>query len=331
MATAEFVILDLEWNGTYSRRIKGFMNEIIEFGAVKVDHQLNIIDTYEALVRPQVGKKISGKIRTLTSITNEELEGGLQFMQVASRFRKWVGDAVLLTWGTSDILTLIENCRYFCGNPKIPFLSRYINLQEYCQKELKYDPEKQMGLTTAAQLLKIDEDGFDHHRALGDSLLSLRCLQRLYHPQRLYSLLQVADDEFYHKMTFKTVILCDLNNPLIQPGDMVFYCQACGRRAHRVSDWQLKNKSYRAVFLCKNCRSTFYGRVQFKLKYEGLVVKKCVLPVREDEKNGEPGEKDKVIGVRKLDVLQRSRGDHVDHVDRADRAEHIDHAEDISE
>ena len=24
-----FVILDLEWNGTYSRRLKGFMNEII--------------------------------------------------------------------------------------------------------------------------------------------------------------------------------------------------------------------------------------------------------------------------------------------------------------
>ena len=108
MASAEYVILDLEWNGTYSRRIKGFINEIIEFGAVKVDEQLNIIDTYEALVRPQVGKKISGKIRTLTSITNEELEGGLQFMQVTSRFRKWVGSAVLLTWGTSDILTRIS-------------------------------------------------------------------------------------------------------------------------------------------------------------------------------------------------------------------------------
>ena len=213
MASAEYVILDLEWNGTYSRRIKGFINEIIEFGAVKVDEQLNIIDTYEALVRPQVGKKISGKIRTLTSITNEELEGGLQFMQVTSRFRKWVGSAVLLTWGTSDILTLIENCRYFCGSQRIPFLSRYIDLQAYCQSELAYDPGKQMGLTTAAEILGIDEDGFDHHRALGDSLLSLRCLQRLYHPERLRSFIQVADEEFYHRMTFKTVILCDLNNP----------------------------------------------------------------------------------------------------------------------
>ena len=72
-----FVMLDLEWNGTYSRRLKGFMNEIIEFGAVKVDECLHVLDTFDALVRPQVGKKISGKIKTLTNITNEELANSL--------------------------------------------------------------------------------------------------------------------------------------------------------------------------------------------------------------------------------------------------------------
>lgn len=147
-----FVILDLEWNGTYSRRIKSFINEIIEFGAVKVDEQLHIIDTFEALVRPQVGKKISGKIRTLTSITNEDLAGGLQYMQVISRFKKWMGDAVLMTWGTSDILALIENCRYFCGDEHIPFLQYYVNLQAYCEEMLHYDKTQQMGLSTSAQL-----------------------------------------------------------------------------------------------------------------------------------------------------------------------------------
>ena len=117
----EYVILDLEWNGTYSRRKQGFINEIIEFGAVKCDESMQIIDTFSALVKPQVGKKISGKVKSLTSITNEELAGGSQFMQVQSRFRKWMGQAVLLTWGTSDILTLIENYQYFCGSDKIPF------------------------------------------------------------------------------------------------------------------------------------------------------------------------------------------------------------------
>ena len=275
-----FVILDLEWNGTYSRRIKGFINEIIEFGAVKVNDSLEILDTFEALVRPQVGKKISGKIRTLTSITNEELEGGLQFMQVSSRFRKWMGGAVLLTWGTSDILTLIENCRYFCGNQRIPFLDTYVDLQAYCQRRLNADPSHQMGLTTAAELLGVDEGGVDHHRALGDSLLSLRCLQRSYDPELLASMRQKADDEFYRRMTFKTMILCDLNSPLIRPGDMVFHCETCGRPAQRVGDWQLKNKSYRAIFTCRSCHSSFFGREQFKLKYEGLLVKKSIVPIR---------------------------------------------------
>ena len=274
-----FVILDLEWNGTYSRRIKGFINEIIEFGAVKVDWNLNIIDTFEALVRPQVGKKISGKIKTLTSITNEDLEGGLQFMQVTSRFKKWVGDAVLMTWGTSDILTLIENCRYFCGNAQIPFLSSYVNLQAYCEKMLDYDATKQMGLSTSAQLLEIDEEDFDHHRALGDSLLSLRCFQKLYSPETLIPFIQDAKtEEFYDRIQFKTVIVCDLNNPMIKRSDMVFNCDLCGGHAHRTSEWQLKNKSYRALFTCHYCHHKFYGRVQFKLKYEGMIVKKAILP-----------------------------------------------------
>lgn len=279
-----FVILDLEWNGTYSRRLKGFMNEIIEFGAVKVDECLHVLDTFDALVRPQVGKKISGKIKTLTNITNEELANGLQFMQVMSRFRKWMGDAVLMTWGTSDILALIENSRYFCGSERIPFLKQYVDLQSYCEQMLHYDATKQMGLSTSAQLLGINEEDIAHHRAMDDSMLSLRCLQKLYQKESLVPFIQDArTDAFYEKITFKTMIICDLTNPLIKRSDMMFYCDACGRRASREGEWQLKNKSYRANFRCKHCDNRFIGRVQFKLKYDGMVVKKCILPQKEEE------------------------------------------------
>ena len=58
---------------------------------------------------------------------------------------------------------------------------------------------------------------------------------------------------------------------------MMFYCDACGRRASREGEWQLKMKSYRANFRCKHCDNRFIGRVQFKLKYDGMVVK-CILP-----------------------------------------------------
>ncbi|MFU0833785.1 MAG: DNA polymerase III PolC-type [Oscillospiraceae bacterium] len=283
-----FVILDLEWNGAYSKRLKGFMNEIIECGAVKVDEKFHILDTFEMLIRPQVGKKISGKISSLTSITNEDLADGPQFMQVISRFRRWAGDAVVMTWGTSDILTLIENFRYFCGSRRIPFLKQYVNLQEYCERCLLYDRTKQMGLTTAAELLHIDGSGLDHHRALDDSMLSMRCLQKLYDPEKLKSFLQDAEsEEFYNRMEFRTVTVCDLNHPQIQPSHLAFSCDLCGRRARRLGKWQLRNKSFRAPFYCRHCEHRFYGRVQFKLKYEGMVVKKTILPFQEAPKNTE--------------------------------------------
>lgn len=275
----DFVILDLEWNGAFSKRLGRFINEIIEIGAVRVDGKLNILDTFEALIRPQVGKKISGKIRSLTNITNEELKGGFVFMQALSRFGKWADGAAIMTWGTSDILALIENCRYFCGSGRIPFLRKYVDLQAYCEHSLQSGNSQQMGLSTAAGLLGIDEDGFDHHRALGDSLLTLRCFQKVYTPESLASFVQDAEeDEFYRRMEFKTVAVCDLHSPLIQPQDLVFRCDGCGHRARRVGEWQLRNKSFRALFFCKRCDRKFYGRVQFKLKYEGLVVRKKILP-----------------------------------------------------
>lgn len=289
-----FVILDLEWNGTYSKKLKGFMNEIIECGAAKVDENFNILDTFEMLIRPQVGKKISGKISDLTSITNEDLADGTQFLQVFSRFRRWAGDAVVMTWGTSDILALIENYRYFCGNRRIPFLKRYVDLQAYCERCLSYDRTKQMGLSTAAQLLQIDETAFDHHRALDDSLLSLRCFQKLYNPEKLKPLVQNAEsEEFYNRMEFRTVAICDLNHPKIKPADLAFSCDVCGRRARRCGKWMLRNKSFRAVFYCRHCAHKFYGRVQFKLKYEGLVVKKATLPYHEEEQEQQDTQRSK--------------------------------------
>jgi len=141
-----------------------------------------------------------------------------------------------------------------------------------------------MGLSTSAQLLGINEEDIAHHRAMDDSMLSLRCLQKLYQKEALVPFIQDArTDAFYEKITFKTMIICDLTNPLIKRSDMMFYCDACGRRASREGEWQLKNKSYRANFRCKHCDNRFIGRVQFKLKYDGMVVKKCILPQKEEE------------------------------------------------
>ena len=287
----QYVILDLEWNGTFSRRLDGFINEIIEFGAVKLDEKMNLLATYSEVVRPQIGTRLSGKVKRLTHISSEELEAGIPFTQALSRFKTFLGNGVLMTWGTSDILALMENQRYYTGSDRIPFLTYYVDLQYYCERQLSYESGKQMGLSTAAQLLSIDEEGVEHHRALDDSLLSSACLRRLFDPVTIKTYYQKADcDEFFDRIGFKTTILCDLNNPLIDRSTMHFDCDQCGRRAHRKGDWEFKNKSYRARFLCEHCGHEFVGRIQFKLKYEGLMVKKRALPVPPQEKPEEAEE-----------------------------------------
>lgn len=280
----KYVILDLEWNGTFSRRLDGFFNEIIEFGAVKVDSRMQLLDTFSCVVRPQIGKKLSGKVKRLTNITNEELELGVPFTKALSQFKSFLGDGLLMTWGTSDILALMENSKYYTGQDHIPFLTSYADLQNYCERRLYYEPGKQMGLSTAAQLLGVNEDGMEHHRALDDSLLSLECSRRLFEKEAFAPFIQDATrNEFYDRISFKTTILCDLNNPLIDRSQMHFECDICGIKAKRLTEWEFKNKSYRAHFICEHCRKEFVGRVQFKLKYEGLLIKKKVLPVMEEK------------------------------------------------
>ena len=279
------VILDLEWNGAYSRRLHGFINEIIEFGAVKLDKKLNITDRFSCFVKPQVSKKISSVISDLTSITDDNLSDAMPFMQVMSRFRKWAGDCVISTWGTSDILALIENCRYFGSTETVPFLQRYADMQVYCERMLEQSGKEQLGLSKAAELLGIDDGALDHHRALDDSVLTAMVLQKLYTRESFRPFVQdCTDPEFYRRITFKTTYICDVESPLIERRHLRFTCEKCGGEAKRRSKWTVKNKSLRSTFKCTSCGYEFCGQLRVKQKYEGITVSRKTIPLPKIEK-----------------------------------------------
>lgn len=279
-----FVILDLEWNAAYCKSTDSFINEIIEFGAVKFDENFKIIDCFSEIVKPKITKKISGRIKKLTKITNQDLSKGRRYKDVLESFRKFLGSCILLTWSTSDIIALIDNNKLFLQTDKIPFLKKYIDLQKYCEICLGQEKQgTQMGLNTSVELLGIDDEEYEFHRALDDSLLSFECFKRLYDRKKVSSFIQdCTKDEFYNKLTFKTVIICDLENPIIDKNDMFFECEQCQTRAEQLTEWQFKNKVYRANFRCPNCDNEFQGRIQFKLKYEGLSVMKKVYSISEE-------------------------------------------------
>lgn len=285
-----FVILDLEWNGSYSKKRKGFINEIIEFGAVKFNENMELISKFSVLVRPQIGKKISGKIKNLTHLSNEELSSGRTFTSALSKFIKFAGDSIIMTWGTSDILALMDNSKYYLTTDRLPFLKRYVDLQKYCESRINTDMPsgQQMGLSVAAELLNIDTANMTLHRALDDSVLSYACFKKAYDKESFSAFIEDATcEEFYRKILFKTIYISDPNNPLIDQSLMFMECEQCSCRTEQKSVWEFKNKSFRAKFLCPKCNKEFVGRIQFKLKYEGLIVTKKITLIEEKKESSD--------------------------------------------
>jgi transcription elongation factor Elf1 len=195
-----------------------------------------------------------------------------------SKFRKFLGDGVLMSWSNSDILVLAENYRYFFGNDKMSFLKYYVNLQKYCQRAIGYtDHSHQMGLAACADQLGLGFEDNSLHRAYNDAELTAECFKALYDKELLKEFIFVCNDEFYARMSFKNYNICDLRDPGVDRREMYFNCDKCGRRAFRRTKWRLKNKSFRAVFRCIRCRRDFEGRIVFKRCFDHVeIIKKAV-------------------------------------------------------
>lgn len=284
-----YIVIDFEFNGAYSKRQHRFVNEIIEFGAVKLDEHLNMVDTFSELVTPQISKKLNSHVSKLTHINMNELkESNNTFTHVLSKFKKFLGDGILLSWGTSDILVLMENCRYFYGEETLPFLSAYCNLQSYCEAALDYhDRSRQMGLSTCAELLGIGFQDDSLHRALTDAELTSLCFQKLYKPELFEQHVDVCDPTFYQKITFKNYNIYDFRDPNVNRKEMFFLCDRCGRKARRRSKWRIKNKTFRAKFRCFRCKREFEGRITFKKCFDCVKVIKRIAELPDPSKKAE--------------------------------------------
>jgi len=146
-----YVIMDLEWNNSYNKKLKSFFNEIIEIGAVMIDEDLDVVDTFSVLIKSQLSTKLSGRVKNLTHISNEDMYGGISISKAISDFSKWVEgkDCIFMSWGNGDIRVMLDNLHFFCDIDGIPFISKYADLQKYCQTQLKLSNSQQIGLSAA--------------------------------------------------------------------------------------------------------------------------------------------------------------------------------------
>ena len=274
-----FVILDLEWNTAFCKEHNKHVNEIIEFGAVKLDKKLSVIDTFSMFVKPTVATEIHPYVKELINIDFKDLENAeLTFPYVHDKFADFLGDSTLLTWSTTDLHTLIDNCELHFMEGTLPFLKKYCDLQRYCEYSLGVSSSNRMlGLSSCAQILGFVEGENQTHRALEDTMLSLKCLKALYNSRHFEEFVEDCDAEFYNKLRFKTKYITNINSPHINHEQIFFDCPECNVRCVRKSKWSKQNNSIQAYFVCPECKQSFKGRVQAKVKYEGVVVTKRLL------------------------------------------------------
>ena len=144
-----YIIFDLEYNQQHPDDIKAsepkppLLFEIIQIGAIKINKNLNLVSTFNSLIRPN--------------------------LHVFNDFIRFIGkdDYTFVVWGGSDIKELIKNIE-FHNLDSSRISNKYIDIQSYTSKLLKLPKGQRVSLKNAVEAFNIPVEG-DFHDAFFDA------------------------------------------------------------------------------------------------------------------------------------------------------------------
>ncbi len=286
----EYIILDLEWDSTYFPPEKRFINQILQIGAVKLDKDFNVIDTFNRVICSSVSKRVSSRFAKLTGITSEIMRGGVPFEEALEEYNAFSDSAeVTMTWSNSDLYTIIENEELLLKNRLKFKMNGYLDLQKLVQGDLYnrgYESKNQISLEAAGEFLGVETEEFELHNALDDCRLAAKLLKLCYKKERFESLVRDTNKpDFYARLRFKAYPISNIKDSNINPAQLKFQCPECKGQTRRLKNWKYCNRWFIADFVCKNCGYKFNGRVSFKKTYDDLQVKHKVCEYRPRKRN----------------------------------------------
>ena len=140
------VLFDLEWNIGYQPYTFNYhgvqqtlRGEIVEIGAVKIDEDANVLDTFSIHLRPRIFRKLQHHIAKVTGLTQADLDRGEPIVQGLRRFMQWCGpDAEFAEWGLDDVPVLKQNlflCNLDESRPTVWYDLQQVFLREHPRKE----------------------------------------------------------------------------------------------------------------------------------------------------------------------------------------------------
>lgn len=131
----KYVVVDLEMNPVSRdfREVRRKMNEeVIEFGAVRLDENFEKESEFQCYVEPAYGP-IRKHITSLTGITQAMVAGKGSYEVCFRNFVDWIGDeeTKIYSWSMSDIKQLKKECRYKLPDFNVGWLDdRWVDLQQ---------------------------------------------------------------------------------------------------------------------------------------------------------------------------------------------------------
>jgi DNA polymerase III epsilon subunit-like protein len=230
----EYIILDLEWDNVYLARKKRFINQILQIGAVKLDENFNITETFNEIICSDISKKVTNSFAKLTGITTEIMRQGIEFSEAVRKYNSFAKSAdVTMTWSNSDLYTIIDNQNYLLKNDIKFEIKKYLDLQKLVQSSLRkvgYESKNQISVEGAAQLLSIEAESFELHNALDDCKVCALMFKKCYEKETFDLLVKDATSpDFYARLKFKPYAISNINDSNINDVEIHVFIY-CGLR-----------------------------------------------------------------------------------------------------
>lgn len=257
-----YIVFDLEFNMPYkvdqqTKQIKrGEANplmpiEILEIGAIKLNDQLEIIDTFEMLIKPYLYKRINPNIKKITKITEDYLQNALPFKQVIKKFFNWCGNNIIFcSWGKDDIIILESNCNFYKVN--MPDINGFINIQNIFTED-----EKELKLKEVVKKYDIEQNKSFHY-AINDAYYTARLLQKIEN-ENLYQYIQKVEDiHKYDKIK-------SLEDERIDKEKIICNCPQCDSITEIIKDWVFYKKYFWSIRKCNQCQKMLYCKLKIRI------------------------------------------------------------------
>lgn len=273
-----YIIIDLEFNNMqnitkyyphmYERnrhlRTLEVQNEIIQIGAVKLDDSMKKIDEYKAYIKPYAFSVLNPKITDMTGITEKDLKRAISLKDGMNELKKFAGEGnIICSWATDDIAEIVTNSK-FQGYNDVFWIKKYLDLQNYCTKILKY--KKAIGLKNALEALEVDVDNTKLHDALNDADYTAQVLRKTYNKDKINNFIV---DNVYDLPSVKIKDLRKYNPDEIK---IDFKCDKCDELLYIVEPLALLTHKFVSLGKCEKCDGKYLQEVALRKTIAGGII-----------------------------------------------------------